>query len=87
MAQAPTNGFLERLGSEASLDNLVLVVVWTRLSGLETEAVQQVDVGLSALGFVVGVPDSLDLLQAKVLADLVLGGEDGLHGCGEDGYE
>lgn len=84
--------------SKATLVKMGSVVVGTRLCGLEAEAVQEIDVGFSAVRLVVLVGNGQDLLQAQLLPQLGLGCEcihdcfsgrqsDGCSGCDGQGTE
>lgn len=79
MAKSTTKGLLEALWSKTSLNHLILVVVWTRLGWLEAKTIQQVNIRFGARGLVICVADGRDLLQAQVLAELVLCSKDALH--------
>lgn len=56
------------------------MVIGTRLSWVETEAVEKRDVGLGPMALVVGVSDHSDLMKAHGVDDLLLRSKDGFHG-------
>lgn len=63
-----------------SLVRLTFMVVRSRLGGIETESVQEVDIRLRAMRFIILVDDRRDLAQVVVLLKLLLNGKELLHG-------
>lgn len=74
---------------EATLVNAGSMLVRTRLRGLETETVHEIDVGLGAMALVVLVRNRRDLLETELLLELGLSCEGSIHdyfsGCQGDG--
>lgn len=60
--------------------DLGLVAVWARVGGLKAVSTQSTNIGLGAVLGVVVVADSLEFVQATLLAECGLGVKQSFHG-------
>lgn len=78
----------EAVAAEGSLggSKAMLVVpshdltVGPRLGGLEIESIEEVEVVRSAMALVVGVASDADLARSRISNEVLLRGENGIHG-------